>query len=294
MDECRIKAPAKINLSLDITDKRCDGYHIMRMVMQSVSLFDYVTVKKLDDDDSIKITCDKDFVPTDGSNIACKAANAFFEYTGFTPEGLLIDIEKNIPMEAGLAGGSADAAAVLVALNHMYEARLTESELCDIGVEIGADVPFCIVGGTVIAEGIGDILEKLPDLSDCYFVIVKPNGSVKTPNAFSLFDALPAPRRRPDTDMVIASITAENLDCLGGELCNVLEEVCGFDEVFAIKDRMMQNDALGALMSGSGTAVFGLFDSKSKAKRCAAEFEDAYESTFVVTPCNHGAVISDD
>ena len=174
-----VDAPAKINLFLDIRGKRSDGYHIVSMVMQSISLCDEITASRTDDGD-IKIVCSDENIPLDETNTVYKAVELFFKETEKENKGIEIKIKKNIPTEAGLGGGSTDAAAVLHALNKLYDTELSRKELAEIGAEIGADVPFCVYGGTMSASGIGTILSPLPDLPECYLVIVKPNIGVCT------------------------------------------------------------------------------------------------------------------
>ena len=180
-----VDAPAKINLFLDIRGKRSDGYHIVSMVMQSISLCDEITVSRTDDGD-IKIVCSDENIPLDETNTVYKAVELFFKETEKENKGIEIKIKKNIPTEAGLGGGSTDAAAVLHALNKLYDTELSRKELAEIGAEIGADVPFCVYGGTMSASGIGTILSPLPDLPECYLVIVKPNIGVCTEQAVIL------------------------------------------------------------------------------------------------------------
>ena len=186
-DSIALKAYGKLNLLLDIVGKRHDGYHTLKSVFQSVSVYDMLTVT-LTDDDKITIDCDDESVPCDERNLVYKACTAFFEATGKDFHGVNILLEKNIPSMAGMVGGSADCAATLVALNVLTEAELTEAQLCDIGEKLGADVPFCIVGGTVLCEGIGEILTPLPDLEECYFAVCKPEISISTPECYKKFD----------------------------------------------------------------------------------------------------------
>ncbi len=290
MTECRVEAPAKLNLTLDITGRRHDSYHILRMVLQTVTLCDYLLLRKTEG--GLQLQCDREDLPCDETNLAYRAALAFFEHTGLPATGVQMVIEKNIPLAAGLAGGSADAAAVLVGLNTLFETELSLRTLCEIGLPLGADVPFSIVGGTVLAEGIGEIFDPLPSLPKCYFVIAKPQGGVSTQNAYALYDEH-IPARRPDNDMMVAAVATGRLQSIGEELCNVLEEVCPLPEVAAIKQTMLDSGALGALMSGSGSAVFGLFDTKADAKRCVAALSEQFGEVFLAKPCPHGAVVTE-
>lgn len=289
MNECHIEAPAKINLTLDITGVRHDGYHILRTVLQTITLRDEVYLRKTDSE-GITLTCDCEGVACDETNLAYRAAAAFFEFTDLPATGIQIEVEKHIPLEAGLAGGSADAAAVLVGLNALFDTGLSDRTLCEIGLPLGADVPFCIMGGTIQGEGIGEILEPLPFLPKCYFVIAKPESGVNTKEAYTLYDRQ-TPSHRPDNDMMVAAIATGSLEHIGNELCNVLEEVCTLPEVISIKQTMLECGALGAAMSGSGSAVFGLFENKGDAKHCLSILSDHYSAVFLAKPCPHGAAI---
>ena len=286
-----VQAPAKLNLTLDILGRRDDGYHLVKMVMQSIHLFDTVTVSDTGDGE-ITLSCNEDFVPLDKTNTAYRAAQAFFEETGVKNPGLRIKIKKRIPAQAGLAGGSADGAAVLVALNEMMITGLSRQELCDIGVKVGADVPFCIVGGTMVASGIGTILTPLPDLCDCFFVVVKPPVSISTKEAYALSDSREsfAP---PHANAAAEAICNANLKELSKELYNEFEKVLKLPEIKKIKEMLTENGALGACMSGSGSAVFGLFDDENTADDCAKVLKDSYDEVFVCEPVCEGCVIDE-
>lgn len=277
-----LEARAKINLFLDITGKRSDGYHIINTVMQSVSLCDEVSVCE-NDDDKIKISCSDDNVPCDETNTAYKAVVCFFEYTGLDRKGITVKIKKRIPSQAGLAGGSADAAAVLMALDQMYNAGLDKTELAEIAEKIGADVPFCIYGGTMTAGGIGTILSPLPDMPDCHIVIVKPDFSVSTKEAYQRSDLLGYDNNK-SPDAVINGICNGSISELAKGLYNKFEEVSGVEEISSVKNTMKKYGALGACLSGSGSAVFGLFEEKSDAEKCRDALSDVYKNVFVVRP----------
>lgn len=214
MDTASIVAPAKVNLTLDITGRRDDGYHFMRMIMQSVSLHNVITINYVPGGKDVSILCSSAEVCTDESNTAYKAAMAFFQFLHQPVPGLEIVIENNIPFMAGLGCASADAAAVLVGLNHITGAGLSNHELCEIGVKVGADVPFCILGGTQLVEGIGEIFTPLPNLAECYIVIAKPDESISTAEAFARYDRIGV-ERRPDTDGMIGSIVAGDIPGVG-------------------------------------------------------------------------------
>ncbi|RPF43325.1 4-diphosphocytidyl-2-C-methyl-D-erythritol kinase [Hydrogenoanaerobacterium saccharovorans] len=292
MPSVKLKAPAKINLTLDVVGKREDGYHYMEMVMQAVDLYNLVTVE-LTDTQGIAITCSNPEVPCDERNVCHKAARHFFAATGIQPqEGLAIDIRKTIPMEAGLAGGSTDAAATLVALNELYRTNLTREQLCEIGVKAGADVPFCIVGGTAVSEGIGDLLTNLPPMPPCWIVIAKPYESMKTPECFARYDNTVI-ENRPDIDSMAVAIIAQDLHGIAQHLCNVFEQVTAFESVSEMKRVMQEYGCLGAAMTGSGTAVFGLFANKRLARRCMNKLMGSCKSVFIARPINHGVKITE-
>ena len=276
-----LSAPAKINLFLDITGRRSDGYHLVSMVMHTVDLCDELIVSIEDSDEPICIECTDKRIPTDESNTAYKAARLFMESIGREPVGVTIRIKKKIPSQAGLAGGSADAAAVLKALNSMTGEPHTEKELADIAEQIGADVPFCVYGGTMTAEGIGTILTPLPEMPECIFLIVKPEVNVSTAEAYKRsdakgYDSLRSPER------VIGGICIGDLDEIAKGLYNKFEEVLELPEIEEIKRTMKAYGARGALMTGSGSAVFGIFTDRSSAEECANLLEEKYPETFVV------------
>ena len=284
------RTSAKINLTLDIVGKRTDGYHFMKTIMQSVSIYDKIDVT-INDSANIIISCDNKNVPCDRTNIAYKAAMAFFNYTKIKPVGLDIEIEKNIPIEAGLAGGSSNAAGVLLALDKLFNTELTEQQLCEIGVKLGADVPFCIVGGTALAEGIGEILMPLPNLDECYFVVAKGEKGVSTADAFSKYDSIIV-KEHPDCDEMIAAIAVSNIKRVS-ELCmNVLENVADIPDIEHIKNIMDDNNALCSVMTGSGSAVFGIFEKKKYATACVDELRAIVDFAEICTPVKNGVEIN--
>lgn len=294
---CKAQAPAKINLTLDIMSRRADGYHEVDMLMQTVSLYENVTVEAdplwQGECGEITITCDKEGVPCDSTNIAYKAAKAFFDYAGITAHSdISIHIEKHIPFGAGLAGGSADGAAVIVILNRIYDKHLKPEELCAIGERVGADVPFCIIGGTRRATGIGTTFSKVPKLSKCHIVICKPAVSISTAKAYALADSRTG-AKFSYTDLCAKALYSGSVRNVSDFLHNDFEEVLNLDVINSIKATMIKNKALGAAMSGSGSAVFGIFLTESKAKKCAELLSGEYEDVYVVTPVNDGVVITD-
>lgn len=274
------KAFAKINLALDIIGKRDDGYHLLRMVMQSVSLHDEVKVEA--GEPGIRVICSRKDVPCDESNTVYKAAAAYFKHTGMAPN-VTIRIHKTIPSQAGLGGGSADAAAVLRLLNEMNGTKLSKETLCRLGLEVGADVPFCIAGGTALAEGIGEKLTSLPPLPSCCIVICKPTVSVDTKKAYALADAAAKAESGYCTAMLEA-VRASDICEVGASLGNEFEQVMHLTEVNHIKEAMKASGALGACMTGSGSAVFGIFSGMQEAAGCKAKLLAYYSDVFLCEP----------
>lgn len=279
----KINAYAKINLTLDMTGKRVDGYHLLRMVMQSVSLCDELTLTQ--DEPGIHVHCDRGDVNCDKSNTVYKAAAAFFTYACVTPN-LTVAIAKKIPSQAGLGGGSADAAAVLLALNRMFQTNYAQETLCEIGIQVGADVPFCIMGGTALAEGIGENLTVLPALPLCYIVLCKPSVGVDTKAAYALVD-LAVKCDNTYSTAVINAIKAADLPAIAANLGNAFERVIHLDEVTQIKNEMKSMGALGACMTGSGSAVYGIFDNLPKASACKAALSKDHIDVFICEPVNN-------
>lgn len=281
-------AAAKINLMLDILARLDNGYHSLFMLMQSVDLYDTVTVET-DDSGAINITSDEEGIPCDKRNIAYKAADAFFNYTGIKNEGITIHIEKRIPFEAGMAGGSADGAAVIAALNDIYETHLTQQELCRIGLKVGADVPFCLTGGTCLAQNVGEILSPLPALDDCYIVLAKPERGVSTKEAFAAFDTATNIRHLDTCGMLYAASQGDLY-----EICkrtkNVFEQLIEVPERVPVKSTLNRHGALAACMSGSGPTVYGIFDDESKAQSAAAALKSIVKNIYITKPVKSGLV----
>ena len=284
----KVKAFAKINLLLDICAKRNDGYHDLFMIMQSVGVYDTVTVERIKGRD-IVISCNDDDIPTDSKNIAYKAAEAFFNSNKIriTSRGISINIEKRIPHAAGLAGGSADGAAVIVALNKIYNTGLSEDELCKIGATIGADVPFCIKGGTLLAQGIGEVLSSVKPLRKCYILLAKPDISVNTGIAFSQFDEN-GKTHSPDCLGMLKAVYYRDLKDVASRLENVFEQFIEVPDRVYIKQIMRDNGALGACMSGSGPTVFGIFENKENAEKAALQLKSYAKDIIVTTPVSKG------
>ncbi|MCH5320454.1 MAG: 4-(cytidine 5'-diphospho)-2-C-methyl-D-erythritol kinase [Eubacterium sp.] len=287
--EIKVKAYAKINLMLDIVATRTDGYHDLFMIMQNIGLYDTITVTQTKSR-KITISCNIDDIPLDERNIAHKAAKAFFKSTKIKNKGINIDIVKRIPHAAGLAGGSADGAGVLVALNELTGAGLTDDELCDIGVKIGADVPFCIKGGTLLAQGIGDVLNKVKPLRRCYILIAKPDVGVNTGYAYKQFDEC-GKVHTPDKLGMLCAMQSRDLVDIASRMENVFEQFIDVPNKVDIKCIMRECGALGVCMSGSGPTVFGIFDDKANAQKAAGKLKIYAKDIAVTTPVSKGCKI---
>ena len=283
-----VKAFAKINLLLDILSRRDDGYHDLFMIMQSVDLSDEVTVRLAPGAD-ISLTCDKADIPCDERNTAYKAARAFFDCAG-TERGLVIEIKKRIPHAAGLAGGSADAAAVLTALRSMLRPSMSDRQLIDIAASVGADVPFCCLGGTMAAQGIGEILTYLPQLDIPHLVLVKPPVSVSTGQAYAAFDEAERVRHL-DCHGMFSAVRDGDLEGAAKRVGNVFEQFIDVRDRVHIKAVMRAHGALAACMSGSGPSVFGVFPDGESAAACAKELEGTYKDTFLTRSVKSGTEI---
>lgn len=287
--EVAIKAYAKINLMLDIINRRNDGYHDLFMIMQSISVYDKITVKS-NNSKTITIKCNIDDIPLDEKNIAWKAATAFFDAAQIENKGIEITIDKKIPHAAGLAGGSADGAAVIVALNKIYKTNLSNADLCKIGVKIGADVPFCITGGTLLAQGIGDVLHKVAPLKDCFIVIAKPDFDVNTGNAYKQFDNF-GKTHTPDKFGMLCAMESQDLNQICLKMENVFEQFIEVPNRISIKETMKNNGAIGVCMSGSGPTVFGIFENKDNAEQAAIQLKRIAKQIEVCTPVSCGCQI---
>jgi len=267
-------AYAKINLSLDILGTLPNGYHEVRMIMQSLQLHDTVTLK-INDTPGITMTCSDTSLPVDERNLAYRAAALFCD-TYKISEGISLHLEKKIPVAAGLAGGSSDAAAVLRGLNEMYGCPATAEELAALGVKLGADVPYCLMLGTALSEGIGERLTVLPAAPDCHCLLVKPAAGASTKQIYTDYDALVQTTeiQHPDTDVLLSALSAGDYKALVSGLCNVLEPVTMqlVPDIAVIKETLQALGADGVLMSGSGPTVFALFSDLEKAKRAEAHF----------------------
>lgn len=273
MDKLELKALGKINLGLDILGRRENGYHDVRMVMQTVYLYDRVTLEKTREP-GIEICTNLGFLPVNENNIAYKAADLMIREFGIQ-EGMRITLEKHIPVAAGMAGGSSNAAAVLFGMNRMFSLGLSEEELKTRGVTLGADVPYCIMRGTVLAEGIGEILTPLPAMPKCYVLIAKPPLSASTKTVYEKIDEQGI-QRHPDIDGILEGLNAGNLEKIASSMGNVLEQVMlkEYPVLNQIKDTMKQAGAMNAMMSGSGPTVFGIYENRSTAKAAAERLKN--------------------
>ena len=278
-----VHAYAKLNLSLDVLEKRPDGYHEMKMVMQTVTLQDRISLET-GTGAPLQMRSNLGFLPTDEHNLAAAAALALCRETGSDPAGLSIRLDKRIPVCAGMAGGSADAAAVLRGLNELLGLNLPQQRLEEIGSLVGSDVPYCVGGGTALAKGRGEVLTPLPPLPNCHVVLCKPAFSVSTPELFKALDGCRI-RRRPDTAGLIDALAAKDLPGVARRMYNVFEDVLPqrrYQEICSIKNTLIQHGALGASMSGTGPTVFGLFDQIDGAEHAYAALRQQYQETFLV------------
>lgn len=274
MDQIRLKAMAKINLGLDVVRRREDGYHEVRMIMQNVYLYDNIFMKKIGDDE-IKVSTNLHFLPTNENNLVYKAAKLLKDEFDLK-SGVFIELNKHIPVAAGMAGGSSDAAAVLYGMNKLFSLHLSEQELMKRGVKIGADVPYCIMRGTALSEGIGEILTALQPMPRCPILIAKPAISVSTKYVYENLHANEL-QRHPDIDGIVAAIKAEDIHGVASRLENVLETVTEkeYPVITQLKDFMKAHGALNAIMSGSGPTVFGIYDQEETAQAAYRELKSA-------------------
>lgn len=287
MDTIQMRALAKVNLGLDVIRRREDGYHEVKMIMQTLQMFDRVTLEKRDQD-GITLETNLPFLPVNEQNIAYRAAKMLmdeFQIQG----GLHIKIDKHIPVAAGMAGGSTDGAAVLYGLNKIYQLGLTKQQLMERGVRLGADVPYCIMRGTVLSEGIGEILTPISPMPECFILVAKPPISVSTKHVYQNLK-LDQIEKHPDIDGMVEALKEQNLEGIASRMENVLETVTipEHPEIAQIKAQMMEAGALNAMMSGSGPTVFGIFDDKEqglKAKEYVCE-KGLARQIYLVSPYN--------
>ncbi|MBY0755718.1 4-(cytidine 5'-diphospho)-2-C-methyl-D-erythritol kinase [Clostridium sardiniense] len=275
----KAKAYAKVNIALDVIGKREDGYHLLRMIMQAIDLYDEILIEKIDK--GIRINCNKPYVPTDERNLAYKAAKLFMDKFNIK-SGVNITINKNIPVSAGLAGGSTDCAAVLKLMNKMFKTNLSDQELMDLGVKLGADVPYCIIGGTALCEGIGEKITKLKPFKDKILVLVKPPFGVSTKVVYQEFD-LSKVVFHPNVEGLIKNIEEDNLKYVASNMKNLLENVtlAKYKEIISIKQSMIECGSIGSMMSGSGPTVFAFFDDMVKAQKCYDIMKKKYKDVCI-------------
>lgn len=303
------KAYAKVNLSLDIVGRRSDGYHLVRMVMQTLDIADILTFEKtdtgiiniylnnsVDSESGVSGSTNDNLgrVPLGEDNLIYKVAKLILEKYVWLRDrsaGVNISLTKNIPIAAGMAGGSSDAAATFKGMNELFELSLMDKEMMELGVMLGADIPYCIMGGTALSEGIGEQLTRLPDIPDSYFLVAKPPISVSTAEAYGGYDSIAEDSNilvRPDVDGQVDAIYAGNLQVIASKFANVLECVTAekHKEIKTLEAVMLEGGALNAMMSGSGPTVFGLFDNREKAENTALEIKKRgmARQLFVVKP----------
>ena len=270
MKSLKLPARAKLNLTLDVLQKRPDGYHDIRSVMHTIDLCDEVTVEL---GGECGCVCNREDIPDGESNLAMRAARAFCKAADVSPDGVFIRIEKHIPSQAGLGGGSADAAAVLCALNTLYDDRFSPSQLAAVGAAVGSDVPFCVLGGTALAEGRGEILTPVSSMPDCAYVLLKPAFSASTPALYAALDAQEVVAH-PDTEGMLRDLAAGDLHGVAGKLGNVFQPVLNASyPVNALCKNLLDAGALGAALTGSGSVVFGVFADLPAAERAAKRLQ---------------------
>ncbi len=265
MDDISLKALAKINLGLDVVRRREDGYHEVRMIMQTIHLFDKLDISKTSGE-GIEIKSNLSYLPVNENNLVYKAGKMLMDEFGIK-QGVSVNLVKKIPVAAGMAGGSTDAAAMMYGMNQLFDLGLSRKDLMERGVKIGADVPYCIMRGTALAEGIGEELSSLPPMVKCPVLIAKPQISVSTKFVYQNLK-LDDKTVHPDIDQLIEDIKAKDLSAISSHMGNVLETVTipNYPIIAQIKENMLENGAIGAMMSGSGPTVFGLFEDEKTAK----------------------------
>ena len=279
--EVRTRAYGKINLTLDILGTLPEGYHEVEMIMQQVSIFDGILLRKKEEGGiTVKSNCE--WLPCDERNLAWKAVKAFSQKTG-SSEDVCIEIKKYIPVAAGMAGGSSDAAAVLIGLDRLYKTGLSEDELCSLGETVGSDVPFCIRGGTMLSKGRGEILSSLPPMPDCHILLAKPRINVSTPTAYRRFDEAQNVTH-PNTAACIEALGKGDLLSLAANMHNVFEDALPLADVDRLKKIMLSHGAVAAAMSGSGPTVFGLFTNEQDAFAAKQKCRPLAPFTFCCKP----------
>ena len=285
----RLRALAKINLGLDVIRKREDGYHEVRMIMQTINMYDQLEID-IKEEPGISITTNLPFIPTNENNLVYNAAKLLMDEFHIE-KGITVELQKFIPVAAGMAGGSSDAAATMIGMNRLFGLGLTVRQLMERSVSIGADVPYCLLRGTALAEGIGEKLRPLPPCPNCYVLIGKPSISVSTKFVYEKLDAGNI-EEHPDIDRILEGLQWHNLNKISENMGNVLESVTipAYPIIEEIKNHMKEHGAVNAMMSGSGPTVFGLFDDKMVAERACEALRESHlaRTVFLTTVFNNG------
>lgn len=278
----KINAYGKINLTLDVVGRREDGYHLLDTVMQTISVWDELEIQH-NRQPGVHLQCNRESLPTDSKNTAFRAAKFFLEDRGLQNEGVYIFIKKHIPSRSGMGGGSADAAAVLRGLNEMYETKLSAEKLMELGVKVGADVPFCVIGGAARCTGTGAQVEPIAPMPECWLVVCKPPTGMSTPRAYALLDQYPLSSIQA-TPRMLEAMAVGSLKRIGRSLANRFDETLRMAPVRALKRAMTDAGALGAMMTGSGSSVYGIFETEQRARE-AMEQMVGMGKIFLAKPC---------
>ncbi len=278
----KINAYGKINLTLDVVGRREDGYHLLDTVMQTISVWDELEIQH-SRQPGVHLQCNRESLPTDSKNTAFRAAKFFLEDRGLQNEGVYIFIKKHIPSRSGMGGGSADAAAVLRGLNEMYETKLSAEKLMELGAKVGADVPFCVIGGAARCTGTGAQVEPIVPMPECWLVVCKPPTGMSTPRAYALLDQYPLSSIQA-TPRMLEAMAVGSLKRIGRSLANRFDETLRMAPVRALKRAMTDAGALGAMMTGSGSSVYGIFETEQRARE-AMEQMVGMGKIFLATPC---------
>ena len=278
----KINAYGKINLTLDVVGRREDGYHLLDTVMQTISVWDELEIQH-SRQPGVPLQCNRESLPTDSKNTAFRAAKFFLEDRGLQNEGVYIFLKKHIPSRSGMGGGSADAAAVLRGLNEMYETKLSAEKLMELGVKVGADVPFCVIGGAARCTGTGAQVEPIAPMPECWLVVCKPPTGMSTPRAYALLDQYPLSSIQA-TPRMLEAMAVGSLKRIGRSLANRFDETLRMAPVRALKRAMTDAGALGAMMTGSGSSVYGIFETEQRARE-AMEQMVGMGKIFLAKPC---------
>ena len=281
----KFRAYGKINLTLDVLGRREDGYHLLDTVMQTVSIWDELEIQH-SRQPGVHLQCNRESLPTDSKNTAFRAAQFFLEDRGLLNEGVYIFIRKYIPSRSGMGGGSADAAAVLRGLDEMFGTKLSTEKLMELGARVGADVPFCVMGGAARCTGVGADVEAVEGMPECWIVVCKPPTGMSTPRAYALLDQYPLSSTQA-TPRMLEALAAGNLRRIGRCVANRFDETIRLPAVRGLKRAMMEAGALGAMMTGSGSSVYGIFESEQRARECMERL-GGMGKLFLVQPCKGG------